>query len=246
MVSPDARTQSGRATPLAARAAASTKSPTGETGLAGRRTGQHHDGVPSGLRRAPRARHRSQPVANHHEGGCVEPRIPGLDGFLLVSPLAALQVGANGGRQHDLEPRDDVERVGEGGCIGHGRAGSDHGRVVGHRSVHVRQRQGDGPSGRRGRELAPLDPREVLPHAVQFVDRGAGIHQPLRRLDFVGERDPFDWRGEHRGGAAREQQEQTAAAGALSRQRQRLFGRRDAAGIGRGMPGFEAGDPDSF
>jgi hypothetical protein len=97
------------------------------------------------------------------------------------------------------------QRIGAGGRIGHRRAAADRRRRI---AGHVAHQQAHDLRRRAGpRQPASLDRREMLPHAVHLVDRGAALQQrPVDRLLLV-EAHALGRQGEQRRGAAGDQAE---------------------------------------
>ena len=80
------------------------------------------------------------------------------------------------------EPAQDLPGVAEGCGVGRGGTGGDDIEVV---ADDIREDQGNGPAGVDDPgQTASLDPGEVFPDGVQFMDSGAGAEKNLRGLAF--------------------------------------------------------------
>ena len=141
-----------------------------------------------------------------------EPRIPALDGFLALAGRAAHQMVPHCGR-HDVQGARAIERsdgIRERRGISNRRTRSDDGRIVLDRRVHIGDRERHRRSGNRG-EPSPLDCGQMLANAVDGRNRQAALEKRPGGLNFVSEREPISWRGEHGGSAARQQHHQRFA-----------------------------------
>mmetsp|Transcript_10043 Transcript_10043/g.40906 ORF Transcript_10043/g.40906 Transcript_10043/m.40906 type:complete len:403 (-) Transcript_10043:865-2073(-) len=180
---------------------------------------------PLGARRIGRRLQAHPRRGQHHKLVAGQALIAGL-GRLEVT---ALQPGAGGGRQLDAVAAADGQRVGAGRGIGHRGAGGDHGRVV---AGHITDRDRQHPSRRTGRRQPPaLDRRQVLAHAVHFVDgRAAGEQRPVHRL-LVGQGQAGRGQAQQRRAAAGDQADDQVVRGQAAGEVQQPLAGGQARGI---------------
>ena len=134
------------------------------------------------------------------------------------APASSRRARAPGHLPEHPPPAQDLERVGERRGVGHGGARSDGREVVAH---DVGQHQADHARRRRGaRQPAALEPREVLAHRVQLVDRRARAQEQRgRALPCPSSVMPSAGAGQQGGGSAREQHQQEVVAAQPARER---------------------------
>jgi len=111
--------------------------------------------------------------SDHLQFGSHEPRITGLRRFLL----GRAQVIENGFRLVNAVLFQDRSRIGEGGCVGDGRTGSNHGRVV---AGNIGDGKRDHPRrcACRGKP-ASLHCGKMFAHAIHLGDVRSAFQQRL-------------------------------------------------------------------
>ena len=189
------------------------------------------------------AGHRVAPAPDHPVHRAARDR-SGLQRLGDETVAALLEKPAHPGRHAAPYRRalDDGQRFGEPGGVANRGPGTDHAGIVLDRQDHVRDRERQHAPRRRQGKTSPLHPGEVLPNAVELVNRHPRLEQDAGRLDLLVQTDTRRRHRQQRRRTTGQQHDETAGGRHFGRATQRLPPRPDAAFVRHRMTADVPGD----
>ena len=211
---------------------------TGHTCLSDDRALEQHHLVAQTARHRQRSLHRLPPAPDHTIHRVGHRRAARLQRFRQMPLAAAFQDVDHPRRDQVANPgaADNRRRLREGGRVDDRGARADDGRVVLHRPDDVGDRQRQHASHGRLRQPAAFDRREMLPHAVELVNRHTRGQQHTGYLDLLAEGHALERYGQQCRGPTRQQHHETSRRRHLGGAPQGLVPRVEAATVGQRMP----------